>query len=97
MTIQIDVNVNSVGEELSLTLGTFAIAIDGSIDIIVGPEAEIQTTVAAVVTKADANVFPTGIQLSPNLGNVDIDLNTPVDVTGEELTTTLGSVMLFLA
>jgi hypothetical protein len=49
------------------------------------PTSQLLTTIVdAVVTKADANVFPTGIQLSPNLGNVDIDLNTPVDVTGED-------------
>jgi hypothetical protein len=89
--------VDLIGEQLTFTIGTYAIVADGNVSIIAGAEQELETAVASVVVEADANAFPTGIELSSNLGNADIDLNTPVDLIGEELTTTLGSVNAVLA
>jgi FKBP-type peptidyl-prolyl cis-trans isomerase 2 len=38
-----------------------------------------------VTTAADANTFPTGEILTVNEGDVSVDLNTPVDLTGQQL------------
>ena len=38
-----------------------------------------------VITIANANVFPTGTVLTANEGDVSVDLNTPVNLTGQQL------------
>lgn len=42
-------------------------------------------------TTADANSTPTGIAMSASLGSVGITLNTPVDITGNQLTMQEGT------
>ena len=81
---------------LSTTIGPYSIQADGNISIVAGAEQELETVVSSVTTKADAIVTLTTNLLNFTIGNEQIDINTPVDVTGVPITSNTGSITVDL-
>ena len=81
---------------LSTTIGPYSIQADGNQSIVAGAEQELETDAGSVTTTADANVTLTTNLLNFAIGNEQVDVNTPVDVSGTSASTGIGSVTIDL-
>tara|TARA_R100000908_G_C3747604_1_gene142630 strand:- start:570 stop:1931 length:1362 start_codon:yes stop_codon:yes gene_type:complete len=89
-----DVTVSVTGSSLTSTQGIISLV--GDFGIVVLPaEDQLDFTMGSVSFEADANVTVTSAgSITSQVGNAAGGLKTPVDVTGIQLTSTIGTITL---
>mgnify|MGYP003135692278 FL=1 len=89
-----DVTVSVTGSSLTSTQGIISLV--GDFGIVVLPaEDQLDFTIGSVSFEADANVTVTSAgSITSQVGNAAGGLKTPVDVTGIQLTSTIGTITL---
>ncbi len=89
-----DVTVSVTGQTLTSTQGIISLV--GDFGIVVLPaEDQLDLTIGSVIFEADANVTVTSAgSMTSQVGNAAGGLKTPVDVTGIQITSTLGTITL---
>jgi hypothetical protein len=94
VSIQIDSAITAASQQiLSITQGLESIQIDADIFVFVG-EPGLSSTQGTTTEKGEANVYPTGISNTSNVGQVVAGTIREVDVTGISASLTLGTFTL---
>ena len=89
-----DVTVAVTGSEITSTQGSFSLKIDQDI-IVLAAEDQLDFTIDSLTINADANVTVSSAgSLTGSVGNTVAGLKTPVDVTGIQMSITLGTFSL---
>jgi len=89
-----DVTVAVTGSEITSTQGSFSLKIDQDI-IVLAAEDQLDFTIGSLTINADANVTVSSAgSLTGSVGNTVAGLKTPVDVTGIQMSMTLGTFSL---
>tara|TARA_R100001015_G_C4588406_1_gene144145 strand:+ start:29 stop:1003 length:975 start_codon:yes stop_codon:yes gene_type:complete len=89
-----DVTVAVTGSQITSTQGSFSLKIDQEI-IVVASEHTINSSIGSETVTADANLTVSSAgSLTGSIGNTVAGLKTPVDVTGIQMSMTLGTFSL---
>ena len=89
-----DVTVQVSGSSLTSTFGNYSILSDVGITVFAA-EDQLDFTIGSLSFDADANVTVTSAgSLTGSVGNTIAGLKTPVDVTGIQMTSSLGTINL---
>jgi|TARA_R100001463_G_scaffold25274_2_gene60008 hypothetical protein len=89
-----DITVNVTGQELTSTFGNFSLIGDFGI-VVFAAEDQLDFTIGSLDIEGNALVEPTSAgSLTSSIGSVIAGLKTPVDVSGIQMTSTLGTIAL---
>lgn len=89
-----DITVNVTGQQLGLTQGLFSLKGDFGI-VVFAAEDQLDFTIGTLTFNADATVDVTTVgTLTGSVGSIVVGSKTPVDVTGIQITSSLGTITL---